>query len=79
MLPWLTAPPPKESSLVNRSIVFWSRLKMNAASGWAVAVSLPKASFSVLCAPLAEIDWTTVYGSGPKGYSDYPALHSENA
>ena len=25
-------------------------------------------------APLAEIDWTTVYGSGPEGYSDYPAL-----
>jgi N-ethylmaleimide reductase len=25
-------------------------------------------------APLAEIDWTAVYGSGPKGYSDYPAL-----
>jgi N-ethylmaleimide reductase len=25
-------------------------------------------------APLAEIDWTTVYASGPKGYSDYPAL-----
>ena len=25
-------------------------------------------------APLAEIDWTTVYGSGRKGYSDYPAL-----
>ena len=25
-------------------------------------------------APLAEIDWSTVYASGPKGYSDYPAL-----
>ncbi len=25
-------------------------------------------------APLAELDWTTVYGSGPEGYSDYPAL-----
>ena len=25
-------------------------------------------------APLAEIDWTTVYASGPKGYSDYPTL-----
>jgi len=25
-------------------------------------------------APLAEIDWTTVYGSGPEGYSDYPGL-----
>jgi len=25
-------------------------------------------------APLAEIDWTTVYASGPGGYSDYPAL-----
>jgi N-ethylmaleimide reductase len=24
-------------------------------------------------APLAEIDWETVYASGPKGYSDYPA------
>jgi N-ethylmaleimide reductase len=24
--------------------------------------------------PLAEIDWTTVYASGPQGYSDYPAL-----
>ena len=30
-------------------------------------------------APLAEIDWTTVYGAGPKGYSDYPALQPENA
>jgi N-ethylmaleimide reductase len=30
-------------------------------------------------APLAEIDWTTVYGSGPKGYSDYPALQPESA
>jgi N-ethylmaleimide reductase len=29
-------------------------------------------------APLAEIDWTTVYGSGPKGYSDYPALQLES-
>ena len=25
-------------------------------------------------APLAEIDWATVYASGPKGYSDYPTL-----
>jgi N-ethylmaleimide reductase len=25
-------------------------------------------------APLAEIDWTTVYASGPEGYSDYAAL-----
>jgi N-ethylmaleimide reductase len=25
-------------------------------------------------APLAEIDWPTVYGSGRRGYSDYPAL-----
>ena len=25
-------------------------------------------------APLAEIDWQTVYGAGPAGYSDYPAL-----
>jgi len=25
-------------------------------------------------APLAEIDWTTVYASGPGGYSDYPTL-----
>ena len=25
-------------------------------------------------APLAEIDWDTVYASGPHGYSDYPAL-----
>jgi N-ethylmaleimide reductase len=29
-------------------------------------------------APLAEIDWTTVYGSGRKGYSDYPALQPES-
>jgi N-ethylmaleimide reductase len=27
-------------------------------------------------APLAEVDWTTVYASGPKGYSDYPALQA---
>jgi hydroxymethylpyrimidine pyrophosphatase-like HAD family hydrolase len=25
-------------------------------------------------APLAEVDWTTVYASGPRGYSDYPAI-----
>jgi N-ethylmaleimide reductase len=25
-------------------------------------------------AKLAEIDWTTVYGSGAEGYTDYPAL-----
>jgi N-ethylmaleimide reductase len=25
-------------------------------------------------APLAEVDWATVYASGPEGYSDYPAL-----
>ena len=24
-------------------------------------------------APLAEVDWTTVYASGPRGYSDYPS------
>jgi N-ethylmaleimide reductase len=28
----------------------------------------------VTAAPLNEIDWTTVYGSGPKGYVDYPVL-----
>ena len=30
-------------------------------------------------APLAEIDWTTVYGSGRGGYSDYPTLQPESA
>lgn len=25
-------------------------------------------------APLNDIDWTTVYASGPNGYSDYPTL-----
>jgi N-ethylmaleimide reductase len=25
-------------------------------------------------APLAEIDWETVYAAGPRGYSDYPTL-----
>jgi N-ethylmaleimide reductase len=30
-------------------------------------------------APLAEIDWTTVYASGPRGYSDYPALSATDA
>lgn len=29
--------------------------------------------------PLAEIDWPTVYASGPQGYSDYPAIHVANA
>jgi N-ethylmaleimide reductase len=24
-------------------------------------------------APLAEVDWENVYGSGPHGYSDYPS------
>ena len=27
-------------------------------------------------APLEEIDWETVYASGPKGYSDYPTYQS---
>ncbi len=27
-------------------------------------------------APLADIDWPNVYGAGPEGYSDYPALAS---
>jgi N-ethylmaleimide reductase len=26
-------------------------------------------------APLAEVDWNTVYASGPRGYSDYPTVH----
>ena len=30
-------------------------------------------------APLAEIDWSTVYASGRRGYSDYPALLSAHA
>jgi 2,4-dienoyl-CoA reductase-like NADH-dependent reductase (Old Yellow Enzyme family) len=25
-------------------------------------------------APLAEVDWVTVYASGPRGYSDYPSI-----
>ena len=25
-------------------------------------------------APLAEVDWRTVYASGPRGYIDYPAF-----
>ncbi len=29
-------------------------------------------------APLAGIDWSTVYASGPKGYADYPALRPAN-
>jgi N-ethylmaleimide reductase len=29
-------------------------------------------------APLAEADWETVYGSGPHGYSDYPAYQSSS-
>jgi N-ethylmaleimide reductase len=30
-------------------------------------------------APLAEVDWETVYSSGPRGYSDYPAYRSSKA
>src|ERR1700688_2391897 len=26
-------------------------------------------------APLAVVNWSTVYASGPQGYSDYPAIH----
>ena len=29
-------------------------------------------------APLAEIDWETVYAAGPRGYSDYPTLQPVN-
>ena len=25
-------------------------------------------------APLAEVDWKTVYASGPRGYTDHPAF-----
>ena len=25
-------------------------------------------------APLTEAGWETIYGSGPRGYSDYPAI-----
>jgi N-ethylmaleimide reductase len=28
----------------------------------------------VIGAPLAEVDWGTVYAAGPQGYSDYPTL-----
>jgi N-ethylmaleimide reductase len=27
-------------------------------------------------APLAEVDWETVYGAGPHGYSDYSTYQS---
>jgi N-ethylmaleimide reductase len=27
-------------------------------------------------APLAEVDWDTVYAAGPRGYSDYPKLYN---
>lgn len=30
-------------------------------------------------APLAEIDWDTVYASGPRGYSDYPVYQPQMA
>jgi N-ethylmaleimide reductase len=30
-------------------------------------------------APLAEVDWTTVYASGPRGYSGYPAIRQAAA
>jgi N-ethylmaleimide reductase len=26
--------------------------------------------------PLADVDWETVYGSGPQGYSDYPTYQT---
>jgi N-ethylmaleimide reductase len=26
--------------------------------------------------PLAEVEWETVYASGPHGYSDYPTYQS---
>jgi N-ethylmaleimide reductase len=29
--------------------------------------------------PLAEVDWETVYASGPRGYSDYPSLRETAA
>ncbi|MDB5479165.1 MAG: alkene reductase [Caulobacteraceae bacterium] len=30
-------------------------------------------------APLADVDWETVYGSGPRGYSDYPTTRQAAA
>ena len=30
-------------------------------------------------APLAEVDWKTVYASGPRGYSDYPLMNETPA
>ncbi len=32
-----------------------------------------------MSAPLAEIDWSTVYASGRAGYADYPALNYDAA
>jgi hypothetical protein len=28
-------------------------------------------------APVAEIDWETVYAAGPRGYSDYPRIRPD--
>ena len=28
------------------------------------------------CPPLADVGWETVYGPGPRGDFDYPAIHS---
>jgi len=33
----------------------------------------------LLGAPLNELDWPTVYASGPKGYTDYPAMQRFSA
>ena len=29
-------------------------------------------------APLAEVDWRTVYASGPRGYTDYPTYQPQD-
>jgi N-ethylmaleimide reductase len=30
-------------------------------------------------APLNEVSWPSVYASGPKGYTDYPAMQRSSA
>ena len=39
-----------------------------------IAVGLGVAAVLPAGAPLAEVNWNTIYASGPAGYTDYPAL-----
>ena len=44
------------------------------AFGWSYIANPDLVERLAAGAPFAEVDWETVYASGPHGYSDYPTI-----